>query len=364
MNKVLMKGNEAIAEAAIRAGCKFYAGYPITPQNQIPEYLSKHMPEKGGIFVQAESEISAINMVFGASLAGARVMTSSSSPGISLKQEGISWLAADELPCVIIDMVRGGPGLGHIFGCQEDYYQAVKGGGHGGYKVLVLAPSGVQEAYDLTMEAFYLADFHRTPVMILGDGILGQMMEPIELKEPKEGKLPPKTWALTGSKGRKPQRICSLFMAPGMLEKRNLRLHEKWRKMEKEIQRWEEFLTEDAEIVLVSYGVVARIAKDAVLEARKKGIKAGLVRPITLWPFPNKIFAKLVCNVKKFLVVEMSMGQMVDDVRLAINGASEVHFHGRTGTAIPSPEEIVKEIRKIIPEKSEISKQNMIGSCK
>lgn len=280
-----MKGNEAIAEAAVRAGCGFYAGYPITPQNEIPEYLSWRMPEAGGIFIQAESELAAINMVFGASAAGARAMTSSSSPGISLKQEGISYLAGAELPAVIVNIQRGGPGLGNISGSQADYFQAVKGGGHGDYRLLVYAPWNMQEMWDLTMKAFDKADEYRNPVMILADGVLGQMMEPLIQTEYKQPVLPPKDWALTGCAGRKPNVIKSLYMQEGMLEKHNWQLKEKYDRMRQNEVMFDALYSDDADIIITAYGSTARIALSAVRRLRKEGVKAGLFRPVTLFPF-------------------------------------------------------------------------------
>ncbi|MBS3098304.1 3-methyl-2-oxobutanoate dehydrogenase subunit VorB [Candidatus Woesearchaeota archaeon] len=348
-DKVLMKGNQAIAEAAVQANCEFYAGYPITPQNEIPEYMSKRMYDLGRVFIQSESELAAINMVFGASAAGARAMTSSSSPGISLKQEGISYIAAAELPCVIVNMVRGGPGLGNISGAQSDYFQSTRGGGHGDYRLIVLAPSSVQEAYDLTMNAFDLADIYRNPVMILGDGYLGQMIEPLELKEYKKpANLPAKDWALTGCKGRKPHVVKTLYLIPPeLLIKHNIHLQEKYGRIKKEFCLYEEAETKDAELIIVAYGIAARVCKGAVLKARKEGIKVGLLRPITLWPFPEKIISDLADKAKRFLVVEMSMGQMVDDVRLAVNGKKPVEFFGNAGGWMPSSDMILDKIKEL-----------------
>lgn len=347
--KLLMKGNEALAEAAVRAGCKCYFGYPITPQNEIPEYMSRRMPEVGGVFLQAESEIAAINMVFGASAMGARAMTSSSSPGISLKQEGISYLAGAELPAVIVNIQRGGPGLGNISASQADYFQAVKGGGHGDYRMLVYAPASVQEMIDLTIRAFDMADKYRNPVMILADGVLGQMMEPVEFKEIKKIDLPPKTWALTGAKGREPNLIRSLYLKKeGELEQRNLELKKKYDLMKENEIMYETHLIDDAEIVIVAYGTSARVGKGAMNQLRKEGIKAGMIRPITLFPFPEKIISDTADRIKKFLVVEMSLGQMVEDVRLSVNGKAEVGFYGRTGGGIVNVEEVCDNIRKIL----------------
>jgi 2-oxoglutarate ferredoxin oxidoreductase subunit alpha len=351
MPKLLITGNEALAEAAVRAGCRRYFGYPITPQNEIPEYLSRRLPEVGGTFVQAESEIAAINMVYGAAAVGERAMTSSSSPGISLMQEALSFMAASELPAVIVNMQRGGPGLGNISPSQADYFQAVKGGGHGDYKLLVYAPSNLQEVVDLTVRAFDKADEYRNPVMILGDGVLGQMMEPVELPDIKPKQVD-KPWALTGAKGRPGRVIRSLFMLPGedgMLERHNYKLKAKYERMAEHDVMYETMLTDDAEIVVVAFGTSARIAKTAVNLARAEGIKAGLIRPITLFPFPDKIIAKAAETMERFLVVEMNMGQMVEDVRLAVNGKAEVSFFGRPGGALLSVEDIVQAIRNAVP---------------
>ena len=345
--KHLMKGNEAIAEAAIKAGCRFFFGYPITPQNQIPEYMSKRMPEIGGCFLQAESEVAAINMVYGASGAGARVMTSSSSPGISLKQEGISYMACAELPAVIVNMVRGGPGLGSIQPAQSDYFQMTKGGGHGDYKLIVFAPDSVQVAVDLTYSAFDTADKYRTPVVILGDGMIGQMMEPVEMPE-EIAELPEKPWATTGCAKGERRIINSLYIEPDVMEKVNLRLQEKYNTIARNETRWEEYFMEDAEMVITAYGTTARIAKKSIKELRKAGVKAGLIRPITLWPFPAEAINKAAARAKAFLTVEMSCGQMVEDVRLAVNGQAPVEFFGRTGGMIPSWKEIYAAAEKAL----------------
>jgi 2-oxoglutarate ferredoxin oxidoreductase subunit alpha len=352
MKKILMKGNKAIAEAAIQAECRFYAGYPITPQNEIPEYMSWRMPEAGGTFIQAESELSAINMVFGASACGARAMTSSSSPGISLKQEGISFLAGAELPAVIVNMQRGGPGLGNISASQADYFQAVKGGGHGDYRLLVYAPYNLQELWDLTMLAFDKSDEYRNPVMILGDGILGQMMEPFVPTPYAKPELPEKTWALTGCKGRKPNVIKSLFMGEGELEQRNYMLQAKYQKMKDKEIKFQSYDTDDAELIVVAFGIAARIAMAAVRRLRNEGHeighrighKIGLFRPITLFPFPEKQISDLSDKNRRFIVVELNAGQMVEDVRLAVNGRSEVLFYGRPGGAIITPEELYERL--------------------
>lgn len=343
-----MKGNEAIGEAAIRAGCKCFFGYPITPQSELPAYLAKKLPKiEGGVFLQAESEVAAINMVYGAAGAGARVMTSSSSPGISLKQEGISYIAGAELPCVIINIVRGGPGLGDIQPAQSDYFQATKGGGHGDYKLIVLAPSSIQEIADLVMDAFDLADRYRNPVMVMGDGALGQMMEPVAFKEPSAVELPPKDWATTGMKGRKPNLINSLYLDPEKLEKHNLKLQAKYKEIQQKEIRYETKYCEDAELVIVAYGTTARIAETAIRQGRAEGIKVGLIRPITLWPFPTKPFEEVINSVKQFLTIEMNLGQMLEDVKLAVNGRKPVHFYGRTGGMVPTPSEILTQIKKL-----------------
>ncbi len=356
MAKILMKGNEAIAEAAVQAGCRFFFGYPITPQNQIPEYMSRRLPQVGGCFLQAESEVSAINMVYGAAGAGARVMTSSSSPGISLKQEGISYIAGAQLPCVVINMVRGGPGLGSIQPAQSDYYQATRGGGHGDYRMVVLAPASIQEGVELVQEAFDIADTYRMPVMLLGDGMLGQMMEPVEFGTYTPREVPAKDWATVGTGGeRKPNIVNSLYMDPAELERMNLAMDATYEKIKKTEVKCEKYMTEDAELVLAAYGTTARIAKSAISIARKElGIKVGLIRPITLWPFPEAAFAQAAAqdSVKAFLSVEMSTGQMVDDVRLSVNGKKPVHFYGRAGGMIPTPRDIVAKIREILGGKA------------
>ncbi len=351
MAKELWKGNEAISEAAIKCGCRFFFGYPITPQNEIPEYMSLRLPQENGCFLQAESEVAAINMVYGAAGSGARVMTSSSSPGISLKAEGISYIAGAELPCVIVNIVRGGPGLGGIQPAQSDYYQACKGGGHGDYRLVVLAPNSVQEAVDLTQEAFDIADQYRMPVMIIGDGMIGQMMEPVEFRDVPKRQLPEKDWATTGTDGkRKPRVINSLFIDPQACENHNIHLFKKYDEITKNETRVETYKLEDAEIVFVAYGTTSRIVKNAVNALEKEGIKAGLIRPITLWPFPSKAIedAASMANVKMFLDVEMSMGQMIDDVKIAVNGKKPVHFYGRTGGMVPTPAAIVAEAKKIL----------------
>ena len=347
-DKVLMKGNEAIAEAAIAAGCVYFFGYPITPQTEVAEYMARRLPKVGGLCLQAESEVAAINMLMGASAAGTRAMTSSSSPGISLKSEGISYIAGCDLPCLIVNVQRGGPGLGGIQPSQQDYYQATRGVGHGDLRLIVLAPSSVQEMASLTAEAFDLADTYRMPAMLLADGALGQMMEPVDFSAFPKRDLPPKDWATNGTKGaRKKNIVNSLFIEPDKLEQSILTRYERYKKVEAEEVRYEEVMTEDADIVLVAFGITARIAKSAIAEARKAGVKAGLLRPITLWPFPKKRLGELADTAKAFVSVEMSMGQMVDDVRLAVNGKRPVSFFGRTGGMIPSVEEVTAEILNV-----------------
>ncbi|MFC1799347.1 3-methyl-2-oxobutanoate dehydrogenase subunit VorB [Candidatus Eisenbacteria bacterium] len=353
----LMKGNEAIAEAAIRAGCRFYAGYPITPQNELTEYMSLNMPDAGGVFVQAESEVAAINMVYGASATGARVMTSSSGPGISLKQEGISYLCGAELPAFYANIVRGGPGLGNIAPAQSDYFQSVKGGGHGDYRVIVLAPSTGQELVDLTRLGFDLADKYRNPAMILGDGILGQMMEPVVLPDPVTYDISTKNdWSLANSSGRDRHMITSVHLAPGTLEKHNIDLLKKYRKIEEKEVRYEAVGVEDADVVIVAYGTAARVAKSAVAMSKAAGgLKLGLIRPITLWPFPKKFISEVAGDGSKdFLVVEMSLGQMHEDVLLSVLGKAKVSLLGRTGGGVPEEEEILEAARKARASKEAI----------
>ena len=345
----MMKGNEAIAEAAVQAGCRYYFGYPITPQSEIPEYMSRRLPEVGGVFLQAESEIAAINMVYGAAGAGARAMTSSSSPGMALTQEGISYIAGAQLPCVVVNIVRGGPGLGSIQPAQSDYYQATRGGGHGDYRVVVFAPASVQEAVELTQRAFDVADQYRMPAMILGDGVIGQMMEPVEMPEYKPRPLPKKDWAATGWDGKSRPRavINSLYIEADRCEELNLALKKQYEEIAKNECMVEEQYMDDAEYVIAAYGTTARIALTAIRQARAQGVKAGLIRPITLWPFPSEAFARAAQKAKKFLTVEMSLGQMVDDVRIAVNGARPVEFYGRTGGVIPGVGEITRQILKL-----------------
>jgi len=343
--KVLMKGNEAIAEAAISAGCIHFFGYPITPQTEVAEYLAKRLPKVGGLCLQAESEVSAINMTLGAAAAGTRVMTSSSSPGISLKSEGISYIAGSDLPCLIVNVQRGGPGLGGIQPSQADYYQATRGVGHGDLRLIVLAPSSVQEMASLTAQALDLADIYRMPAMLLADGALGQMMEPVDFSAFPKREVPEKTWATVGHGNARPHNIVnSLYIDPQVLEDSVKARYERYAEVEKNEVQYEEFMTEDADIVLVAFGITARICKSAITAARAAGIKAGLLRPITLWPFPKDAISKAADHAKALISVEMSMGQMVDDVRLAVNGKKPVYFYGRTGGMIPSVEEVTNEI--------------------
>jgi 2-oxoglutarate/2-oxoacid ferredoxin oxidoreductase subunit alpha len=350
--KVLMKGNEAIGEAAIHAGCQCFFGYPITPQTEVAAYMARKMPKIDRVFLQAESEVAAINMVYGAAGSGVRVMTSSSSPGISLKAEGISYIAGAELPCVIINIVRGGPGLGGIQPAQSDYFQATKGGAHGDFRLVVYAPASVQEMADLVQEGFDVADQYRTPVMVMGDGMLGQMMEPVEFKERQGRELPTKeTWATTGLRGRDKHHIInSLFLKPEELEDHNIKLQAKYAEIEKNEVKYELYNCEgEVDIVVVAYGTLSRICKNAIKMLEKEGIKVGLIRPITLWPFPHKAFEEVIDKTKHgFVSVELSMGQMVEDVMLAAKGRKPVHFFGRSGGMVPVPAEIAKNIKAIL----------------
>ncbi|HAG09186.1 MAG TPA: 3-methyl-2-oxobutanoate dehydrogenase subunit beta [Desulfotomaculum sp.] len=352
MAKVLMKGNEAFGEGAIRAGCRFYFGYPITPQSELAHFLAKRMPEVGGTFLQAESELASINMVFGAAGAGARVMTSSSGPGISLMQEGISFIACAELPCVIVNIMRGGPGLGNIAPVQSDYFQATRGGGHGDYRLIVLAPSSVQEIIDLVWEAFVLAEKYLNPVLMLGDGLLGQMMEPVELDEEKEFFIPLRPWAASGRMGGPKRIINTLYIVPEEAEKHNFKLNQKYKEIEAKEQRWENYQTEDAQLVLVAFGTAARVCMGVVDYCREQGLPVGLIRPITLWPFPDKAFDYILSlgTVRYFLSVEMSTGQMIEDIRLAVNGRRPVYFYGRFGGMLPVLTDVVKEVKKLLLE--------------
>jgi len=348
-----MCGNEALAEAAIIAGCDAYFGYPITPQNEITAYMSLRMPEEGRVFVQCESELAAINMVYGASATGKRAMTSSSSPGISLMQEGISYLAGAELPAVIINVMRGGPGLGNIAPSQGDYFQATRGGGHGDYRTIVLGPSSVQELVDCMPLAFDLADQYRMPVIVLADGILGQMMEPIVFQKKPGRNLPPKDWALTGAQGREQNIIRSLWLVEGVLEELNYKLQDKYEQIQKNEVLCEQYEVDDAEIVVVAYGIAARIVRGAVDKAREEGIKVGWIRPITLWPFPTEQISKAADEFRIFFVVEMSLGQMVEDVKLAVAGKAPVLFYGRPGGGVPTVEEILDKIKQLtLPTKN------------
>lgn len=345
MAKVLMKGNEVIAEAAIHSGCKYFFGYPITPQSELVAYMARRLPEVDGLFLQAESEVAAINMVYGAASAGVRVMTSSSSPGFSLKQEGISFLAGAELPAVLVNIARGGPGLGNIQPSQSDYFQATKGGGHGDYYTPVLAPSTLQEIVELTEVAFNLADQYRTPVILMGDGMLGQMMEPVEFSTEQLQAMPNKDWATTGTRGDgAPRVITSLQLNDVNLENHNHKLQKKYELIKQKEARYDTYRAEDAEYFVVAYGTVSRIAKNAIDAARKKGLKVGMIRPITLWPFPEQAFFEYRNMAKSFLTVEMNTGQMVEDVRLAVNGKAPVSFFGRTGGVIPNQSEILEAI--------------------
>ncbi len=344
--KVLMKGNEAIAEAAILAGCRHYFGYPITPQTEVAAYMSKRMPKIGGTFLQAESEIAAINMVYGVASTGKRAMTSSSSPGIALKCEGISYLAGADLPALIVNVQRGGPGLGGIQPSQSDYFLATRGPGHGDFHVLVLAPASVQEMADLTFKAFELADKYRMPAMLLADGTMGQMMEPVVLPAPAEHFIE-KPWAVTGTECKRPHNIAnSLFLLPEVLERMNFERFERYARVEEEEPMWESFLMEDAEICLVSFGITARVSRNAIVQARKEGLKAGMIRPKTLWPFPKKPLLEAAGKVKSFISVELSMGQMREDVELAVRCQKPVYLCNRTGGMIPTPEEVLQSIRK------------------
>ena len=349
MAKILMKGNEAFGKAAITAGCHYFFGYPITPQSELPEYLSRELPKVGGAFVQAESELAAINMVYGAGGSGTRVMTSSSSPGVALKQEGLTYAAGAEVPCVVLNVMRGGPGLGTIQPSQGDYYMATRGGGNGDYRTPVFAPASVQEAVDMIIEAFDVADLYRTPVMVLADGMIGQMMETVDFdKERKVRNIPEKTWATTGTKGqRKPNVINSLYLQSEELEQHNIRLEKKYKTIEENEVQYEMYKTEDAELVFVAYGTVSRIVKTTIDQMREEGYKVGLIRQKTLWPYPNEAF-KQIPNAKNLLVVEMSLGQMVDDVKLACECKLPVDFYGRSGGMIPTPAAISQKAKEII----------------
>ncbi|UCF17979.1 MAG: 3-methyl-2-oxobutanoate dehydrogenase subunit VorB [Phycisphaerales bacterium] len=342
-----MCGNEALAEAAIIAGCDAYFGYPITPQNEVPAYMARRMPEEGRVFVQSESELAAISMVFGASATGKRAMTSSSSPGISLMQEGISYLAGAELPAVIVNVMRGGPGLGNIAPSQADYFQATRGGGHGDYRTIVFGPSSVQELVDCMLLAFDLADLYLMPVMVLADGILGQMMEPVVLERKTSRELPPKDWALTGAKDRGQNIVRSLWLKEGVLEEHNKKLQARYQQIERDEVLCEQYEVDDADIVVVAYGVAARIVRGAVIRARAEGIKVGWIRPVTLWPFPTEEINKAADEFRIFLTVEMSNGQMFEDVKLAVAGKAPVIFYGRPGGGVPTVDEILDMIKQM-----------------
>jgi len=343
----LCKGNVAVVKGAILAGCRAYYGYPITPASEIAEAAALYIPQVGGTFLQAESEVAAINMVYGAAAAGARVMTGSSGPGLSLMQEGISYLAGSELPCVIVDVVRGGPGLGNIAPEQSDYFAMVKGGGHGNYRNLVLAPASVQEMADLTMQAFELADRYRNPAVVLTDGFVGQMMEPLEL-EYREAQLPEKPWAVKGTPETKANLISSIYLEPDELEEHERRLEAKYIRAKNAETRHEVYQTEDADMLLVGYGIVSRVLRSAVESLRKEGIKAGLFRPISLWPFPSEELARVASRVQNVTVVELSNGQMVEDVRLALGGRVPVEFYGRVGGNVPSVEELQMHVMECL----------------
>lgn len=351
LKRKLIKGNDAIAMAAVAAGCRYYFGYPITPQSEVPEYLARVFPKIGGVFLQAESEIASINMLLGAGSAGKRVMTSSSGPGISLMQEGISYMAGSEVPGVIVNVQRSGPGLGGISPSQGDYFQATRGGGHGDYRTPVLAPASVQEMWDLTILAFDLADRYRNPVVVLADAMLGQMKEPLQERIPEFPPLPDKSWITQGAAGREPRVIKSLYLGEGELEKHCWHLAEKYREIQAREVRYEDHLTADAELVVVAFGSAARIAKTAVDDAREQGKKVGLLRPITLYPFPEKVLADLADAGKSFLVVELNTGQMVEDVRMSAGRRAKITFYGRPNGAgsLPTPDEIRHEILEAYP---------------
>ena len=344
----LMRGNEAIAEGAIRAGCRFYTGYPITPQNELFEYMAKRLPQAGGIFLQCESEVAGINMIWGAACTGTRAMTSSSGPGISLMSEGLSTLAAGQLPCVVVDVTRAGPGLGRIAPAQSDYRQVTKGGGHGDYRAIVLGPSSTQEMAELATRAFYLADLYRNPVIILMDGMLGQMMEPVDFDLVKALPIPDKPWALRG-KGDGPRKMiyAAPFDDPGLIQL-NQELAEKYRQVEEKEQRWEEVLLDGAQLVVVAFGSAARVALDAVQAARSQGFPVGMIRPITLWPFPRKAFAKVRRPVKGFLDVEMNAGQMQEDLERVVGPDFPIHHLGQGGGKIIYPDEVYEEIKRLM----------------
>jgi 2-oxoglutarate ferredoxin oxidoreductase subunit alpha len=355
-DKVLMRGSDTVGEAAVRAGCRYYFGYPITPQNELTEYMSWRLREEGGEFIQAESEIAAANMVLGAAAAGGRAMTSSSSPGIALKQEALSYMAGQELPCVVANMMRGGPGLGNIAPSAADYFQATRGGGNGDYRTPVLAPAGNQELADLTFVAFDLADEYRTPVMLLGDGLMGQVMEPVKFKDPVDlANLPKKDWALDGAKGRDPRRIYSMFLGQqGELKDHNFKLQAKYDQIAEKETRWEEYLTDDAELIVVAYGSASRIAREAINELRESGVKAGLFRPITLYPYPKKQLRALAKPGRKVAVFELCMGQMVEDVMLSVGERSPIYFFGVPGGVIPTPDDVLEFLNSTLAEDGKV----------
>lgn len=347
--KLFVKGNEAVAMASIEAGCRYYFGYPITPQSDIPEYLSRELPKLGGVFIQAESEIAAINMLLGASATGVRCMTSSSGPGISLKQEGISYMAGSELPGVIVDIMRSGPGLGGIDASQADYWQATRGGGHGGYRIIVLAPGSVQEMYDLTMQAFDLSDIYRMPAMVLADSVLGQMKESIVANPRPQTNLPGKEWAVRGRAVGQPQNVVkSLYLGDGEMEAFHWKMHARYQELADKECRWEELQTADASLIVTAFGSTARIVRTAVAMARQAGMRVGLMRPISLFPFPKDAYLALSERCKRFLDIELSTGQMIDDVRLSVSRDADVFFYGRPPGAgsLPTPEELFEQIKK------------------
>jgi 2-oxoglutarate/2-oxoacid ferredoxin oxidoreductase subunit alpha len=346
MSRILMKGNEAIAKAAVISGCRYFFGYPITPQNEIPEYMARELPKVGGVFLQSESEVAAINMVYGASGAGGRVMTSSSSPGIALKQEGISYIASAELPCVIVSIMRSGPGLGGIQPSQADYYQTTRGGGNGDYRVISYAPATIQEAVELVQKAFEVSERYRNPAMVVGDGMIGQMMEPVDLSKLEQVKELPREWATTGTANHRGRNIISTLMLDANdLEAHNLKLKAKYNKIETDEALWELYNMEDAEVVIVAYGTTSRIVKNTIEILKREGIVAGLIRPITLWPFPKKSFDFIPKSCRLVMTVEMSMGQMVDDVEIAVRGRYHTGFYGRAGGAVPTPSDIVEAVK-------------------
>ncbi len=361
MTKELWHGNEAIAESAIRAGCEAYFGYPITPQTELLEYMSRRMPELGRVFIQAESELAAINMVYGAACGGARAMSSSSSPGISLMQEGLSYIAASQVPAVLVDMMRGGPGLGNIAPSQSDYFQLAKGGGHGDYRPIVLGPNSVQEAVDLVYEAFDIADKYRHVVIVAADGNIGQLMEPVELPPPRKIEKRDGGWELTGAAGRPKRFITSLLLKPEELEALNAVIQEKQRRIEKEQIRFQNLMLDDAEFAVVAFGTSARVCQTAVKWARARGIKVGLFRPISLYPFPYAALGKIAERLCAILVVEMSAGQMIEDVRLATRDGLPIYFYGRTGGTVPFPDDVLPQIEKMVKASECVPPKNYVG---